>query len=185
MIVLNFKIKLDKTYVSRDKKVFTIFREITSTEPGYEKGYRFKGKTTADESADYSQIHVVSFKENGQHIVDGVSSPLDLVSEHLGRPLTLKDVDNCAEVAEMVGHEVNFGILQGWKAGPAVEITSSDFNALMAYFISPNETHVITNKMARCIGFVVNKQNEPRVVTVVYPYDGKYYMNTLYSPELS
>lgn len=179
-------IKLDKSYVSRDKNVFTIFREITSTEPGYKKGYRFKGKTVADESADYSQIHVASFKENGQHIVDGVSSPLDLVSEHLGRPLTENDVNNGAVVAEMTGHKVNFGILQGWEASDPTEITILAYENLLAYFIAleDRDTRIIENKMARCVGFVVNKENEPRVVTVVYSYDQRYFMNTLYSPEL-
>lgn len=180
-------IKLDRSYVSRDKKVFTIFREITSTEPGYDKGYRFKGKTTADESADYSLIHVVSFKKNGQHIVDGGSSPLDLVSEQLDRSLTIRDVVDGAVVAEMTGHKVNFGILYGWRASEtANQITFPAYESLLEYVISSEYrgTPAAEEKMARCVGFIINSENEPRVVTVVYPYDGRYYMNTLYSPEL-
>ncbi len=180
-------IEIGKSYVSRDNRVFTITREINPAEPGYAKGYRFKGTTQADESADYSQVHVVSFKENGQHIVSGVSSPLDLVSVYLDRALSEQDVSDGAVVAEMTGHKVNFGVLHGWKASNPTKITESAYENLLDYFISPENrnTPVIENKMARCVGFVVNKENQPRVVTVVYPYDGKYYMNTLYSPELS
>lgn len=181
------KLEIGKLYVSRDSKIFTIIREINPDEPGYAKGYRFKGQTDRDESSDYSQIHVASFKPDGKHILNGVSSTLDLVSEHRAHPLMAKDVTGGMVVAEMHGHKVNFGILHGWKASTPTEITSDAYRNLLNCFVSDQdrETSVIENKMARSVGTVVNSKDYLRVVTVVYSYDHKYYMNTLYSPELS
>ncbi len=90
-------------------------------------------------------------------------------------------------VAEMHGHETNFGTLKGWKVSGMFETSNEMATAIVGTFPAFEGMNKIpqgmSNKFARVVGITEDFDGNPMSVHVIYLYDSTYWQATLVRPE--
>lgn len=180
----SLSLEVGRKYYDRKHKVFEIKREMVESEPGYAKGYRFKGEMRATHDTDLDfivdTIYTVSFKPNGQHIHEGVSSPSDLMGIVYDE-IVAGEIEIGSSVGIVDGDKIVSGRCQDWHLGERYRLNTNMFDAITSRI--PEKK---IDNMAYLVGHTATS-GEPIVSMMVIfstsSTDDDFYLASISNPE--